>query len=97
MNPKLGPGGFRNKLFRIYFKTGADFIFSAKVNANFTKAYDGGAIFIYDDSKNWGKLLFERFKSGKNGIASTVTRSKGDDAYHITHDNNEMTMGSIDN
>jgi regulation of enolase protein 1 (concanavalin A-like superfamily) len=73
---------------RIFFEPKSDFTLSAKVIANFTTAYDGGALFLYADTDNWGKLLFERFKSGDNGIASTVTRLTGDDAYHYLVENN---------
>lgn len=70
---------------RVYFEPKSDFIFSTKVNSRFNSAYDGGAIFVYADTDNWGKLLFERFKSGENGIASTVAHGTGDDAYHSVH------------
>jgi len=72
---------------RVFFEPKSDFTLSAKVTANFTTAYDGGALFLYADTDNWGKLLFERFKSGDNGIASTITRLTGDDAYHYLIDN----------
>tara|TARA_B100000809_G_scaffold46392_1_gene40799 strand:- start:1629 stop:1754 length:126 start_codon:yes stop_codon:yes gene_type:complete len=38
------------------------------VTEDLTTAYDGSALFIYADTDYWGKLLFERFKSGDNGI-----------------------------
>lgn len=70
-----------------------DFIFSAKVSAKFGETpYDGGALIVYADSKNWGKLLFERFKSGKIGIATTVSTGSGDDAYHGTRDANHQYL-----
>jgi len=77
---------------RVFFEPRSDFTFSAKVTANFTTSYDGGALFIYADAENWGKLLFERFKTGYNGIASTVTRSTGDDAYHSLIESNEIHL-----
>ncbi len=77
---------------RISFEPKADFIFSAKVKANFTSAYDGGALFIHGGENNWAKLLFERFKSGKNGIASTVARQFGDDAYHRIIEKDEIYL-----
>lgn len=74
---------------RLLFLPEGDFIFSAKVSAKFGETpYDGGALIVYADSKNWGKLLFERFKSGKIGIATTVSKDSGDDAYHGTRDTN---------
>ncbi len=77
---------------RVFFEPKSDFILSAKVTANFTTAYDGGALFLYADTDNWGKLLFERFKSGDNGLASTVTSLTGDDAYHYLVDNNYIYL-----
>jgi len=77
---------------RVFFEPKSDFTLSAKVTANFTTAYDGGALFLYADTDNWGKLLFERFKSGDNGIASTVTNLTGDDAYHYLVDNNYIFL-----
>jgi len=77
---------------RVFFEPKSDFTLSAKVTADFTTAYDGGALFLYADTDNWGKLLFERFKSGDNGIASTVTRVTGDDAYHYLIENNYIYL-----
>jgi len=77
---------------RLLFEPKSDFTFSAKITANFSNAYDGGALFFYADANNWGKLLFERFKSGNNGIASTVTHLTGDDAYHNSVVNNEVHL-----
>jgi hypothetical protein len=69
---------------RVLFEPKGDFIFSAKVSTEFNSAYDGGALLVYANTQQWAKLLFERFKSGKNGIATTVSTIKGDDAYHGT-------------
>jgi len=77
---------------RVFFEPKSDFTFSAKVTADFTTSYDGGALFIYADTDKWGKLLFERFKTGDNGIASTVTHLTGDDAYHYLIENNEIYL-----
>ena len=78
---------------RLLFVPEGDFIFSAKVSATFGETpYDGGALIVYADSKNWGKLLFERFKSGKIGVATTVSTGSGDDAYHGTRDTNHQYL-----
>jgi regulation of enolase protein 1 (concanavalin A-like superfamily) len=69
---------------RVLFEPRGDFIFSAKVSGDFTTAYSGGALMVYVNGQHWAKLLFERFKSGHNGIATTVTSTTGDDAYHGT-------------
>jgi hypothetical protein len=75
-----------NKSPRVLFEPRGDFIFSAKVSGDFTTAYSGGALMVYVNGQHWAKLLFERFKSGQNGIATTVTSSTGDDAYHGTRE-----------
>lgn len=78
---------------RLLFVPEGDFIFSAKVSAKFSETpYDGGALIVYADSKNWGKLLFERFKSGKIGVATTVSKGSGDDAYHGTRDTDHQYL-----
>jgi len=78
---------------KLLFVPEGDFIFSAKVSATFGETpYDGGALIVYADSKNWGKLLFERFKSGKIGIATTVSKGSGDDAYHGTRDTQQQYL-----
>jgi regulation of enolase protein 1 (concanavalin A-like superfamily) len=78
---------------RLLFEPEGDFIFSAMVSATFGEAaYDGGALLVYVDSKNWGKLLFERFKSGKIGVATTVSKGSGDDAYHGIRDTDHQYL-----
>lgn len=69
---------------RALFQPAGDFILSAKVAADLPLAYDGAALIIYADDHHWAKLLFERFESGQLGIATTVTSTTGDDAYHGT-------------
>lgn len=82
---------------RVLFSPTSDFSFSAKVTANFNSAYDGGAIIVYYDTENWAKLLFEQFKSGDLGIASTVVKTTGDDAYHNLLAENEVYLKVVKN
>lgn len=67
---------------RVLFQPKGDFIFSAKVNADFKGTYDGGSLIVYSDTANWAKLLFEYSKFGKFIVSSTVAKPAGDDAYH---------------
>lgn len=68
---------------RAFFVPEGDFIFSAKVRPEFTgEAYEGGALVVYSNTNNWAKLLFEQFKSGDFGVATTINKSGGDDSYH---------------
>lgn len=73
-----------NNTPRVLFQPAGDFVFSAKVAASLGAPYDGGALIVYADDHHWAKLLFERFQSGKIGVATTVTSATGDDAYHGT-------------
>lgn len=72
----------KNNTPKAYFEPDGDFIFSTKVSPSFNSPYDGGALYVYVAENKWAKLLFEKFKSGNFGVASTVTKSQGDDAYH---------------
>lgn len=67
---------------RVLFQPKGDFIFSAKINADFNGTYDGGSLIVYSDTANWAKFLFEYSKFGKFIVSSTVAKPAGDDAYH---------------
>lgn len=73
---------------RALFAPEGDFVFSARVSPRFGgEPYEGGALLAYAGPACWGKLLFERFKSGDNGVATTTSRGAGgDDAYHGVRD-----------
>ena len=70
-----------------------DFIFSSKVSAKFSDTpYDGGALVVFSNDRVWAKLLFERFKSGQLGVATTISNPNGDDSYHATFTSNEIFL-----
>ncbi|MBO9717341.1 MAG: DUF1349 domain-containing protein [Pseudoxanthomonas sp.] len=73
---------------RALFVPEGDFVFSARITPRFGgAAYEGGALVAYAGPACWGKLLFERFESGHNGVATTTSRGAGgDDAYHGTRE-----------
>lgn len=72
-----------DNLPKLLFKPDSSFIFTAKVKPDFNKAYDGGAIIVYHDAENWGKLLFEQNVDGTFGIWTTVSNFKnGDDNFN---------------
>ena len=75
---------------KISFAPKGDFTFSAKVSGQFLHNYDGGALFVWVDARNWAKLLFEKLDTGPNGIATLVTQGASDDAHH-----GEFKGGSI--
>lgn len=72
-----------NNVPKLLFKPDSNFIFTTKVKPVFQKAYDGGAIIVYHDAENWGKLLFEQNVDGTLGIWTTVsTDNSGDDNFN---------------
>jgi regulation of enolase protein 1 (concanavalin A-like superfamily) len=79
---------------RALFVPEGDFVFSARVSPGFGgAAYEGGALLAYAGPACWGKLLFERFDSGHNGVATTTSRgSGGDDAYHGTRESPDQYL-----
>lgn len=72
-----------NNIPKLLFKPDSNFIFTTKVKPSFQKAYDGGAIMVYNDAENWAKLLFEQNVDGSLGIWTTVSTFKtGDDNFN---------------
>ncbi len=67
---------------RVLFEPKGDFIFSAKVTADFKGLYDGGALVIYSDAGHWAKFLFESAKPGEFSVTSTVARPESDNSQH---------------
>lgn len=69
---------------RILFQPKGDFIFSAKVNADFKGLYDGGALLVYSDAEHWAKFLFETERPNEFTVTSTVARPDSDNSSHAT-------------
>lgn len=67
---------------RVLFQPKGDFIFSAKVNADFQGLYDGGALLVYSDAEHWAKFLFETERPGEFEVTSTVARPGSDNSSH---------------
>jgi len=67
---------------RLLFEPTGDFDLSGHIKINLDAPYDGAGFSIYGDKNHWAKLIFERFKDGRIGVASTVVNHTGDDAYH---------------
>ena len=67
---------------RVLFQPKGDFIFSAKVNADFQGLYDGGALLVYSDAAHWAKFLFEMEKPDEFSVTSTVARPGSDNSSH---------------
>ena len=72
-----------HKVPKLLFTPDKDFIFSARLQADFKKEYDGGAILIYSDSSNWAKVLVEKMDDGSVMVGSSVVDNRiTDDSYH---------------
>lgn len=67
---------------RVLFQPKGDFIFSAKVNADFNGLYDGGALLVYSDPEHWAKFLFEMERPDEFTVTSTVARPDSDNSAH---------------
>jgi uncharacterized protein len=67
---------------RVLFQPKGDFIFSAKVHADFQSLYDGGALLVYGDAEHWAKFLFETERPGEFTVTSTVARPGSDNSSH---------------
>nr|WP_229520761.1 DUF1349 domain-containing protein [Massilia sp. IC2-476] len=67
---------------RVLFAPRDDFIFSARIQADFHSAFDGAALLVYAGKATWGKVLFERMPDGSNAVTTTITKGTGDDALH---------------
>jgi regulation of enolase protein 1 (concanavalin A-like superfamily) len=84
-----------NKVPNVTVSVESDFELQAHVSANFGDAYDGAGLLLMVDDNNWAKLMFERFKSGINGVASTVNSNGGDDAYHLRTDTDDLYLKAV--
>jgi len=63
----------------LLFKPAPDFVLSAKVAVQFSKQWDAGALWVYNDDKAWVKFAFENSTALKPNIVSVVTRGFSDD------------------
>lgn len=77
---------------RLLFQPKGDFIFSAKVSADFKGIYDGGALVVYSDGGSWAKLLFEYSKFGEFIVTSTVARPDSDNSSHTLEKNKSVYL-----
>lgn len=57
-----------------------DFVFTARVEADFAAAFDAGTLFVYIDEARWAKLCFEATPEVAPSVVSVVTRGRSDDA-----------------
>lgn len=65
------------------FKPAEDFILSCAIEHDFTAKWDGGAIILAGDDRNWVKFCFEMDYKMTHRVVSVVTRDISDDANSI--------------
>lgn len=73
-----GDGGDDNSP-RLLFQPVGDFVLSARLDVDFEKQWDAGALVLYLDPTHWAKLCFEYSIEGKPTIVSVVTQGLSDD------------------
>lgn len=67
---------------KFLFKPDENFEFSAHIIPGFNQKYDGGALLIYTDKRNWAKILIQ-YTGTKYLLGMSVVRNKiTDDAYY---------------
>ena len=67
---------------KFLFKPDDNFEFSAHIIPDFQGKYDGGALLVYTDKRNWAKILIQ-YTGTKYLLGMSVVRNKiTDDAYY---------------
>jgi uncharacterized protein len=56
-----------------------DFMFSARVEVEFTATFDAGVLVVRANDESWAKLCLERSPDGEAMVVSVVTRGVSDD------------------
>jgi regulation of enolase protein 1 (concanavalin A-like superfamily) len=69
-----------------------DFVFSARVGADFRAMFDAAVLLIWADERHWAKLCFERSPAGETMVVSVVTRGVSDDANSFTVDGDAVWL-----
>lgn len=57
-----------------------DFLISARISVEFAATFDAGALLLWRDETNWGKLCFEYSPQLRPMVVSVVTHGRSDDA-----------------
>ena len=69
-----------------------DFVFAARVRADFRATFDAAVLLLWADERHWAKLCFERSPAGSLMVVSVVTRGVSDDANSFTVDGDEVWL-----
>jgi regulation of enolase protein 1 (concanavalin A-like superfamily) len=77
-------GRVANSAPMLMFDPGNTFVFSAKVQVQFSTQWDAGALMLWSDDHHWAKLAFERSPEGKPTVVTVVTQGLSDDCNSVT-------------
>lgn len=75
---------------KLFFHADSDFVFSASIEHSFSNKWDGGALFIKQDSLNWVKFCFEKDYTGARRVVSVVTKNISDDCNSVEIKTNKV-------
>jgi regulation of enolase protein 1 (concanavalin A-like superfamily) len=68
---------------KLLFVADSNFVLTASVEHAFENKWDGGAIVLKADSKNWIKFCFEKDYTGARRVVSVVTKDISDDCNSV--------------
>jgi len=72
------------------FQPDDTFLFSCKINVDFTSVFDAGVLMVYSDSTQWAKLCFEYTPQLERMIVTVVNNEFSDDSNHSLIQGNEV-------
>lgn len=75
---------------KLLFTADNDFVLTSSIQHGFKNKWDGGALVLIEDSKNWVKFCFERDYTGANRVVSVVTKDVSDDCNSIEIKSNKV-------
>lgn len=75
---------------KLLFSADPDFVLIASIEHSFANKWDGGAIVLKQDSRNWVKFCFERDYTGARRVVSVVTKNISDDCNSVEINSNKV-------
>jgi uncharacterized protein len=75
---------------KLLFNADPDFVLTASIEHSFSNKWDGGAIVLKQDSRNWVKFCFERDYTGARRVVSVVTKNISDDCNSVQINSNKV-------
>lgn len=75
---------------RLSFTADPNFVLIAEIHHDFISKWDGGAIVLEADRKNWIKFCFEKDYTGMHRVVSVVTKDISDDCNSAAINGNQV-------